>query len=172
MQNKIFKVVPAQSRITWIGRKVTGSHDGTIDLKDGEIILNNGRIAGGSFIADTTSIKVLDIADPATNEQMTGHLASEDFFSIQKYPEATLDIISVNNKQVDANLTIRGITHRVSFEILVDTNETFLTASARIVVDRTLYNMKFRSGNFFQNLGDTLIYNDFDLIVTPTAKAA
>jgi len=172
MQHKIFKIVPAQSRITWIGRKVTGSHDGTIDLKDGELILSNGNLAGGSFIADTTSIKVLDIADPATNEQMTGHLASEDFFSIQKYPEAKLDIISVKEKQVDANLTIRGITHRVNFEALIETNETFLTASARVVIDRTKYEMKFRSGNFFQNLGDTLIYNDFDLIITLTAKAA
>ena len=40
-----------------------------------------------------------------------------------------------------------------------------------ILVDRTKYDMKFRSGNFFQNLGDTLIYNDFELNVTVSAKA-
>ena len=46
-----------------------------------------------------------------------------------------------------------------------------LIASGKIIVDRTRYEMKFRSGNFFQNLGDTLIYNDFDLNVSITAKA-
>jgi hypothetical protein len=41
-----------------------------------------------------------------------------------------------------------------------------------MIVDRTQFDMKFRSGNFFKGLGDTLIYNDFELDVHITAKAA
>jgi polyisoprenoid-binding protein YceI len=172
MQSKIFKIVPAQSRIEWCGKKITGAHNGTIDVKEGEIILNNDKLVGGRIVADTTRITVLDITDHATNAQMTGHLASEDFFFTQKFPEAILEIISVNNNHVDANLTIRGITHRIGFEATVDVNDTRMTATATLVIDRTKYDMKFRSGNFFQNLGDTLIYNDFELTVHITANAA
>ena len=170
MENKIYEIVPSQSKIQWVGKKVTGSHDGTIDVKSGEIILKDGKLAGGSFLVDTRSIKVLDITDAATNAQMAGHLASDDFFSSQKFPEAALDIISVNGNFIDANLTIKGISNRIHFEAVVQANGTHLTASAKLLVDRTNYEMKFRSGNFFENLGDTLIYNDFELNVTITAK--
>jgi hypothetical protein len=40
-----------------------------------------------------------------------------------------------------------------------------------MVIDRTRYGMKFRSGNFFKDLGDTLIYNDFELDIRVIAKA-
>lgn len=171
MENKIYEIVAAQSKIEWVGKKVTGSHDGIIDVKAGEVILKNGKLSGGNFIVDTRSIKVLDIADPTLNAQMAGHLASDDFFSSQKFPEATLEIISVKGNDVDANLTIKGITNLVRFEVVIQTNDTHLTASAKLLVDRTKYEMKFRSGNFFENLGDTLIYNDFELSVAITAKA-
>ena len=172
MKNTTFKIAPAQSRIEWIGKKVTGAHDGTIDLKGGEIILSaEGKLVGGRVVVDTTSIKVLDIADPATNAQMTGHLASGDFFSSEQFPEATLDIVSVDGIHVKANLTIKGITHPIGFEISLNAGGTLLMASTRLLVDRTKYDMKFRSGNFFQSLGDTLIYNDFELNVTLAAKA-
>jgi hypothetical protein len=171
MKNEIFKIVSEQSKIEWIGKKVTGAHDGTIDVKDGEIILKNGKVVGGIVVVNTASIKILDILDPATNTQMLTHLASDDFFSIEEFPEAVLDIVSVNGDRVEADLTIKGIKHRIGFEISVNASSALLTASARVIVDRTKYEMKFRSGNFFQNLGDTLIYNDFELNVTLTAKA-
>src|SRR5471030_3142103 len=96
MENRKFKIVSTQSNIDWVGAKVTGAHNGTIAVKEGILTLNDGKLTGGKVIIDTTSIKILDITDPATNAQFAGHLASDDFFSTQKYPEATLDIISVS----------------------------------------------------------------------------
>ncbi|MEJ1237392.1 YceI family protein [Chryseolinea sp. T2] len=172
MENTIFRIAPAQSRIEWVGKKVTGTHDGTIQLKGGEIVISpDGKLVGGRVIVDTTSIKVLDITDPTTNTQMTGHLASDDFFSSEQFPEAYLTITSVENHHVNADLTIKGITHPIAFDVSLNTGSSSLTVSARLLVDRTKYDMKFRSGNFFQNLGDTLIYNDFELNVSLTAKA-
>ncbi|MGC3944760.1 MAG: YceI family protein [Chryseolinea sp.] len=172
MKNTTFRVAPAQSRIEWLGKKVTGTHDGTIQLKSGELILSSdGKLVGGRIVVDTTSIKVLDIGDAVTNAQMTGHLASDDFFSSDKFPEATLDIVSVDGNHVSANLSIKGITHRISFEVLLNSSDSIVIASTRLLIDRTKYEMKFRSGNFFQNLGDTLIYNDFELHVSLTAKS-
>jgi polyisoprenoid-binding protein YceI len=172
MQNQNFKIVSTQSNINWVGRKVTGAHNGTISVKDGELVLTNGQLTGGKFIIDTTSIKILDITDPATNAQFAGHLASDDFFSIDKHPEASLEITSVSGNHVEGNLTIKSITHPVAFDATVNVDGNTLTATGKLVIDRTKYEMKFRSGNFFKDLGDNLIYNDFEINVSVTAKAA
>lgn len=172
METQKFEIVSTQSNIDWVGKKVTGAHNGTITIKDGEIIFNDGKLTGGKIIIDTTSIKILDVTDPALNAQFWGHLASDDFFSSEKYPEAVLEITSVAGNHVEGNLTIKGITHPIGFDVAVDLNGNVLTATGKVVVDRTKYGMKFRSGNFFKDLGDTLIYNEFELNVNVTAKAA
>ena len=172
MKTQKFEIVSAQSNIDWVGKKVTGAHNGTIAVKEGEFLLNDGKLSGGKFIIDTTSIKILDVTDPATNAQFAGHLASDDFFSIQKYPEAILEITSVLGSHMEGNLTIKGITHPVSFDAAVNINRDTLIATGKLVIDRTKYGIRFRSGNFFKDLGDTLIYNDFELNVSLTAKAA
>jgi polyisoprenoid-binding protein YceI len=172
MKNQTFQIVSTQSNIDWVGRKVTGAHNGTINIKAGEITLNDGQISGGTFIIDVASISILDVTDPATNAQFAGHLASDDFFSTEKYPEATLNITAVSGGHITGNLTIKGITHPVAFDAISQVNGDVLTAAGKVVVDRTKYGIRFRSGNFFKDLGDTLIYNDFELNVTITAKAA
>jgi polyisoprenoid-binding protein YceI len=127
---------------------------------------------GGRFVVDTTSIKILDITDPATNAQFAGHLASDDFFSSAQYPEAVFNITSVRDAHIEGDLTIKGITHPVSFEAQINLSGDRVTASGTIVIDRTKYGMKFRSGSFFKDLGDILIHNDFELQVNITATAA
>ena len=171
MKTQKFEIVQAQSNIDWVGRKVTGAHIGTIAIKEGELIINDGKLTAGKFIIDTTSIKILDITDPATNAQFAGHLASDDFFSVGKYPEATFKIAGVVDNHIEGNLTIKNITQPVGFDGAISINGDTLTATGQVVIDRTEYNMKFRSGNFFKDLGDNLIYNDFNLNVNITAKA-
>ncbi|MBS1523869.1 MAG: YceI family protein [Bacteroidetes bacterium] len=177
MENKQFIIETAQSNIDWTGRKVTGAHNGTIAIKEGSLTLNNGQLTDGEFIIDTTSIVIEDVTDPATNAQFAGHLASADFFASEQYPEAKFVITSAepageNNYNIEGNLTIKGITRPVAFTAVLSENDGVISASGKVVIDRTLYDMKFRSGNFFKDLGDTLIYNNFDLNVSITAKAA
>jgi polyisoprenoid-binding protein YceI len=176
METTNFKLENANSTIEWIGRKVTGSHNGTIDTKEGQFEFNNGKLSGGKVTIDTTSIKILDIDDVDTNAQFAGHLASDDFFNSALYPEGYFEITSVNEgnttSHIEGNLTLKGITHPVAFDAHINTITDTTTISGKIVIDRTKYGMKFRSGNFFTNLGDTLIYNDFDLNIQITAKQA
>ncbi|NIG54694.1 YceI family protein [Chitinophaga sp. Cy-1792] len=171
MKTQKFNIDVTKSNIDWVGKKVTGAHNGTIQLKGGELIISDGQITAGQFVVDTTSIRILDITDPATNAQFAGHLASDDFFGIDQYPEATFVITSVNDQHVSGNLTIKGITNPVAFDIATALSDDLLTATGKIIIDRTAYGIRFRSGNFFQNLGDTLIYNDFELNFILTAKA-
>ena len=172
MENKKFQVIPSLSNIDWKGRKVTGAHNGTIAIKDGEFSLSGDKLTGGKFIVDTTSITVLDITDPATNAQFAGHLASGDFFASAEYPEAIFEITDVRDNHIEGNLTIKGIMRTVGFDADIHITKDILTAMGRMIIDRTQFDIKFRSGNFFKDLGDTLIYNEFELNVNITAKAA
>jgi polyisoprenoid-binding protein YceI len=171
-----FKINTAKSKVEWVGRKVTGAHNGTIDLKEGQLQFNENNLNGGKFVIDTTSIKILDITDRATNAQFAGHLASDDFFSSEQFPEATMEIVYVEPREngsyhVTGDLTIKGITHPVGFDMQVNQSNDILNASGKLTIDRTKYDIRFRSGNFFTNLGDNLIYNNFDLNFILTAEA-
>ena len=129
MENQKFTIESAQSNINWVGRKVTGAHNGTIGIKSGWLTLTGNKLTGGGFTIDTTSINILDVTDPATNAQFFGHLASDDFFSIDKYPEASLQIASVTGNHVNGDLTIKGITHPIAFDANVKVKGDTLTAS-------------------------------------------
>jgi polyisoprenoid-binding protein YceI len=176
METQQFSIIASQSTIHWVGRKVTGAHNGTIAIKEGTLLFANDQLTGGRFVIDTRSITILDVTDPVTNAQFASHLASDDFFSSEQYPEATFEINHVAPHghgfyQVEGHLTIKEITHSIRFDAQVNHSGDRVAASGKITVDRTKFGIRFRSGNFFQNLGDTLINNDFDLHTRLTAEA-
>lgn len=177
MKTQDFKLESAKSSINWIGRKVTGSHNGTIGIKEGSFTFSDGKLLGGKVVIDTTAITIVDITDPNTNVQFAGHLASDDFFNSGQFPEAYFVISSVTEGQgktshLEGNLTIKGITNPIGFDAVINVTDNGITLSGKATIDRTLFGMKFRSGNFFLNLGDNLIYNDFDLDFQITAIVA
>jgi polyisoprenoid-binding protein YceI len=176
MKTQQFAITGTRSNIDWVGRKVTGAHNGTIAIKEGSLVFNDGRLTGGRFVIDTASIKILDITDPAANEQFAAHLASDDFFGTASFPESVFAITVAEPREdgtyhISGDLTIKDITHPISFDAQVNLTGNTVTATGKITVDRTRYGIRFRSGNFFTNLGDTLIYNNFDLHVSLTAQA-
>ena len=175
MALKNFKANTHKSLINWTGKKIAGIHTGTINLSAGNLEVENGKIVGGSFDIDTHSIVVTNIEDPKTNAQFAGHLFSDDFFSVDKFPTANFTIINAtpidgNTCKIDGLLTIKGTTHSLSFEAKVDVQENTVSAAGEIIVDRTKYGIKFGSGNFFKSLGDNLIYNDFTLDMNLVAQ--
>src|SRR6266700_6773468 len=157
MTTKKFNINRGESVIEWTGKKVTGSHNGTISLASGTLTLTEGQLTGGNIIVDMTSIKILDIKDPNTNAQFAGHLVSEDFFATKEHPTATLEIKDVSKPvgstfHIVGNLTIRGITNIIEFDAEINKiNNNTLQATCRLIIDRTRYNMKFRSGNYFRD---------------------
>jgi len=176
MNTQNFEIESARSNIDWVGRKVTGAHNGTIAVREGVLTFNNEELTGGRFAIDTRSIKILDVTDPDTNAQFASHLASADFFNSEQYPEATFEITQAEPRgngsyHTNGVLTIKAIARSISFDVQIKRNDNRVTASGKITIDRTRFDMKFRSGNFFKDLGDTLIYNHFDLDINITAVA-
>jgi len=158
------------STINWIGRKVAGEHSGTLNLSDGFIIWDGKSITGGKITVDMNSIKNTDIESPKWKQKIEGHLKDEDFFHTDSFPHAILEIkrqttIMDENKTIHegviADLTIRGITHEIKFPFILTQSKNILTGEGSVDIDRTLYNIQYKSGKFFDDLGDRLIYDDF-----------
>jgi polyisoprenoid-binding protein YceI len=163
-QNYIVDV--QKSSVKWFGTKVTGKHNGSINLKSGEMSIKKGRIESGTFVIDMNSITNQDLTDPGYNQKLVGHLKSDDFFGVATYPEAKLVITKStefkNNKSiVQGNLTIKGKTNMITFDA-VKSGQNF---QAKIVVDRSKYDVKYGSTSFFEGLGDKAISNEFTLEV-------
>ncbi|MCS3870345.1 polyisoprenoid-binding protein YceI [Chryseobacterium ginsenosidimutans] len=176
MDTKKFKVNSKNSLVEWIGRKVTGAHNGIIEVKDGDFTFENNNLLSGKFVISTRSITILDVEDAETNAQFASHLASDDFFNSDQFPDAVFEIIHAepsdsNLYHVKGDLTIKGITNSIETTLQIVKTDNVAVLDAKIVIDRTKFNIKFRSSNFFANLGDTLIYNNFDLNVHLVADA-
>lgn len=162
-----YVVDASSSTVHWIGKKVTGEHHGTIDVKEGSLQVVDNAIKGGTVVIDMNSITDKDLTDEGYNQKLVGHLKSDDFFAVEKYPTAKLVLTDVKKSGDDynfaGNLTIKGITHPISFTGKADETGDQIKVEGSMIVDRSKYDIKFRSASFFENLGDKLIYDDFTL---------
>lgn len=163
------KVDVEASKIEWEGEKLTGSHYGTIDLKEGYFEMEDGKLVGGKFTADMNSIDVTDL-EGDDKAKLMGHLRSDDFFSVDKYNEAKFVINTVADKGdsygVSGDLTIKGKTNPIAFDLRMEGN----TATTELVIDRTKYNVRYGSDSFFDNLGNKVIYDEFKLDIKLVMK--
>ena len=161
------EVKTEESTVTWKAYKVTGSHTGTVDLEKGFMMFDDNKLTGGEFTVNMSSLVSTDLeGNPENKGKLEGHLNSEDFFDTKRHPTADLVFTEVkstgkNSYEVTGDLTIKGTTKPVTFDVSIYGNK----ATATVKVDRTAYDIKFRSGNFFENLGDKTIYDEFDLVV-------
>ncbi len=165
----------AESQVRWEASKVTGTHWGYVPLKNANLEVNKGKITGGSFDMDMVNLTVEDLKEEPSKGNLTKHLKSDDFFSVEKFNMATFKITEAktsNGKDynISGTLTIKGISQPISFPAIVAVAGGKLTATGQITFDRTKYDIKFRSGNYFENLGDKLIYNEVKLDVKLVAS--
>jgi len=162
------KVDVSKSTINWVGKKVTGEHSGTVNFKSGSLVFKKNKLTGGSFIVDMTSLTATDLTGEYLGK-LNGHLKSEDFFGTEKNPTSTLVFKTIATKgnglyTVNADLTIKGKTNPVTFDLTVNGN----TATTAFNVDRTKYDIKYNSKSFFESIGDKAIYDEFELKVALT----
>ena len=151
------------SNLKWTGKKITNSsHYGSLKFKSGEVKFSNGIIESGKFVVDMTTINVEDI-EGRGKSRLEGHIKGDDFFSVEDFKEATL-VINSSSKNGDSfkvmgTLTIKDLNSDVEF----DMNKSGEGWTADLTFDRSKHNVRFRSGSFFENLGDNLILDDIEL---------
>ncbi|GAP68019.1 polyisoprenoid-binding periplasmic protein YceI [Bacteroidales bacterium 6E] len=153
------------STVKWTGKKIIGgAHDGAIKVKSGYFEFNNDQIVKGEVVMDMNSITNADLADQEYNQKLVGHLKSDDFFGVEKYPTARFVVTNAtkfaNGKAtVNGNLTIKGKTEKISFDVVKEGN----AYKAKVDVDRSKYDVRYGSNSFFGNLGDNAIADIFTL---------
>ncbi len=164
--------------INWRGSKIIGTeHVGTIGLQSGWLSIDGGAITGGEFVIDMKSISDIDLKDEKMRSKLEGHLKSDDFFGVEKYPVSKLVItesgkFSGGDAAVKGNLTLKGATHPVEFFATESKAGDVITYTATITFDRSLYDVRFGSGKFFSNLGDNAIHDEIKLEVKLVLKGA
>lgn len=173
-KGRAFDVELEKSELKWNASKVVGEHYGTIKMKSGQMLVEKDKITGGNFVIDMTSIDCTD------NAKVGAHLRNDDFFAVDKFPTATFVIKNVKpiakaeagkpNHTVEGDLTIKGITHPISFPATITVKKGVAHAVADVTVNRVKYDIRYRSSSFFENLGDKAINDDFKLALNITAK--
>lgn len=163
------------STIKWKGKKVTGEHEGTIRVKEGYLLVKNDSIVGGNIQIDMNTIVVVDIKDTAYNAKLVGHLKDKDFFDAMNHPVATFNLSGIKSgegkEMVNGQLSIKGIKKEIEFPAKVNIKDNKVSAKGTAIIDRTLWDIKYGSGKFFDNLGDKTISDEmeieFDLTAIP-----
>lgn len=160
-----------KSTATWTGSKklIVDYYDyGTVDVKSGNAVFADGILTGGEVVFDMTTINATSTGKKADEDKLTGHLKSDAFFDVAKYPEAKFVITSAaresgNTYLLTGNLTVKGKTAPVSFPADVLMVNGVATIAGTATIDRTVYDVRFGSTKFFQDLGDNVINDEFTL---------
>ncbi len=163
-------VSKTESQVRWEASKVTGTHWGYVPLKNATLDYSGGKIKGGSFDMDMVNLTVEDLTDAKSKGSLTGHLKSDDFFSVEKFNTSSFKITEAKSSNgtdytITGNLTIKGITQKVSFPAKVSVAGKKVTATGQIKFDRTKFDIKYRSGSYFEDLADKMIYDEVKLDV-------
>ena len=155
------------STVIWTGSKPTGSHTGNVSIKSGYLTFDHGRLVGGNFTIDMTSITCTDIEKESKNKYFVDHLKDEDFFDVTEFPEANLNIkkvkrLNAQEYEMSGKMTIKGITNDLTFISEVKLTGNSYVAIAKIIIDRTKYGIEYKSANVFKELGDKFIYDEIE----------
>jgi polyisoprenoid-binding protein YceI len=173
--NTVYVVDTENSLINWEGRRIAGTtHTGTINVKEGQVVFDNGRFQGGTFTIDMSTINTTDL-EGARKERLDGHLKNEDFFDVTKFPTSTLVITNVQRAddgrwRITGDITIKNITRPITFFATMTLTDDRLVAVANLTFNRSDFDVRFGSNSFFDNLGDRAIINDIPLEITLVAN--
>lgn len=179
LKDGTYVLVAGASSMEWQGTKtliVNYTDRGTVALASGSATVVGGQVTKGTVTVDMTTIKTTSTGKGSGESQQEKHLKSEDFFDVAKYPTSVFvfqDIkpASVSGQfVVSGTLSIKGITKPISFPATISAEGDTLAMKATVVLDRTLWGIKYASGKFFKELGDKVIGDEFTVAFTAVGK--
>ncbi|GAA4052416.1 YceI family protein [Hymenobacter glaciei] len=177
-----YALQPQLSTLGWEGKAVTHGHNGTMQFASGELLVKGNAVVGGTVTVDMKTMKATDIKDADSQGKFVGHMSSDDFFGVEKFPTSTFKIVSItpikgaaaaaDNATITGDMTIKGVTQRLSFPAKVGVKNGVAAATGKMTIDRTKFGLKYGSKSFFESIGDKAIYDTFDLTFNVIAKKA
>jgi len=184
MTGEAYNADLTSSVVSWEGTKPDGSHNGTIRLQSGSLMVDGDVVTGGEFVIDMKSIVCLDLTDAEYNAKLVGHLMSPDFFAVDSFPTARFKTTLieklanqvqgadgiVHTHSITGNLTMKDVTKSITFKAAISVADGKVTAvTGPFVIDRSSWNIKYGSRKFFDNLKDKFIYDEIGLKINLTA---
>lgn len=169
---KYFVIDTKESVVTWKGSSIEGAQAGYAYISKGELMIENGQLMGG-----TVEIEMNKIEGPGhgRDNNLINHLKSPDFFDVKKFPFSKIVITrgaSINgaNKKVTGKLTIKGITHPVTFPTKLEVKGGIVQANTKLIIDRTKWGIRYNSGKFYDNLANQAISDSIEFNIKIIAK--
>lgn len=169
-----FIIDTKESVVTWKGAMLMGSnnHTGYVNISKGELRIKNGQLMGGTAQVDMNTI---EDEKHQGDSGLIKHLKDPDFFDIKKFPTSTIVLdkailISGENKKVTGNLTIKGITHPVTFPAKIEIKDGIIQMNGKLVIDRTKWDIRYKSGKFYDNLANEAISDFIEFNIMIIAK--
>jgi polyisoprenoid-binding protein YceI len=175
IRNEKYAIDKIESVLTWECSMVfsgKGGHSGYVNISTGELTVQKGQLVGGSVEIDMNTI-----ADEfhRSDNNLINHLKSPDFFDVEKFPVSAFTITrvaSANDEKINVtgNLTIKGITHEVTIPAKIEVKDGIVNANGKVIIDRTKWDVRYRSGSFYDNLADEAISDDIEFDLKIVAK--
>ncbi|MCI5064297.1 YceI family protein [bacterium] len=169
-----------KSEVRWLGKKVSGQHNGYVKLKDGTVSVDGRKVLGGTFVVDMSTITNQDIESPKWKAKLENHLKSDDFFNITQFPESRFLITEVKpgssaqEMLVTGKLTVKDQSHPVTFPAKIVEKDGIYTANGKLTLDRTKWDIRYNSGKWYDpaQLGDKLIYDEIEIELHLATKSS
>lgn len=180
-----YALVTEGDEVMWEGFKTyaEGSHQGTLQISEGEFVVEGDAIVGGTFVIDMNSINNVDLAENAEYKaKLEGHLKSNDFFAVGQYPTATFTVTAVEVAEgvegvthtIKGNLKMRDQEKNISVPATISMNGDVLNLTTpEFVIDRTNWGVEYGSETSIEGLAkENAISDNLKLKLNLQAKKA
>lgn len=162
-----YLITAQNSKIDFVGSKVTGSHNGSFQDFSGQIDFT------GTVETSHVNITIKTDSIMADDEGLTKHLKTPDFFDVAKYPEATFVSTAIKpggekgaSHTVTGNLTLHGTTKSVTFPATIAVTPNDASVDANFSINRKDFGINYAGA------ANNLIRDDVVLKLTIRAKKA
>jgi polyisoprenoid-binding protein YceI len=169
-----YVMIDTKESVVRKGANLIGSNSqtGFIYISKGELMMENGQLMGGTVEVDMNTIQD---RNHGSDNKLVHHLKDPDFFEVKKFPFSTIAITNVasingEDKKVTGDLTIKGITHPVSFPVKMEVKDSIVKANGKLVIDRTLWDVRYKSGKFYADLADQAMSDSIEFHINVVAK--
>ena len=139
-----FVITPQNSKIEFVGSKVTGSHNGSFQKFSGEIDYAD--------TPETSRVSITIDADSITTDdpKLTEHLKTADFFDVAKFPQATFTSTEIKRSAegggthtITGNLTLHGVTKSVTFPATIDVTSNLVSVDSNFSINRKDFEINY-----------------------------
>jgi len=169
-----YRVDTKESVVTWQGSMlldIEQEHKGYVYISKGELIIEKGKLVGGRA---EINMNTIEYKDKESKNTPVNHLKSPDYFDVGKFPVSTIAITKVESVRgqtvVTGDLTIKGVTHPVTFPAKIEVKDAIVKANGKLIIDRTDWGIRYKSGKFYDILADEIVSDNIEFHIKIVAK--